>query len=309
MSIKQAEIDFKSLVEKNNGGLTIEFSSKLIDELRKNFNDEDQQWFIANFYVYLHYHPTKEFPINLENIYKMIGFATKANAKRTLKNNFIEGEDYTISKKDLSPGNTIIRRDDGKFSDEEVLLNVDTFKNLCMITKTEKSKKIRKYYIKLEGLFNELVNQQRKEYEEKINLLEEENIKKEEKIKILEHKPETYGFSCRKSGFVYLIRDRKKPGHYKIGMAVDSNKRIGELNTASSEKSLELVYEIDAYDREFFERTIHSLLQPFNIRGRREWFYFSNDDEVNYAIFVMDSLVNQLQQFNIQSHQDLEQFL
>lgn len=58
----------------------------------------------------------------------MIGFSTKANAKRTLNNNFIEGEDYLIRKnKELSSVNTVIRRDDGKFGEEEILLNVDTF--------------------------------------------------------------------------------------------------------------------------------------------------------------------------------------
>jgi hypothetical protein len=36
----------------------------------------------------MNYHQTKDFPINLEDIFKMIGFANKGNAKRTLENNF-----------------------------------------------------------------------------------------------------------------------------------------------------------------------------------------------------------------------------
>jgi phage anti-repressor protein len=36
--------------------------------------------------------------------------------------------------------------------EEELLLNVDTFKNLCMLTKSEESKKICKYYVKLHNI-------------------------------------------------------------------------------------------------------------------------------------------------------------
>jgi phage anti-repressor protein len=60
--------------------------------------------------------------------------STKGNAKRTLSNNFTEGEDYQI---------LFIPTDEKSIGrpEEDILLNVDTFKNLCMITKTEKSKK------------------------------------------------------------------------------------------------------------------------------------------------------------------------
>ena len=40
------------------------------------------------------------------------------------------------------------------------MLNVDTFKNICMMTKTEKAKQIRKYYVKLENIFNKLINEE-----------------------------------------------------------------------------------------------------------------------------------------------------
>ena len=50
--------------------------------------------------MYINYHPTNEYPINLENVYKMIGFANKGNAKRTLINNFEENKDFMIKKDD-----------------------------------------------------------------------------------------------------------------------------------------------------------------------------------------------------------------
>lgn len=59
--------------------------------------EEEQQWYIANLYIYMNYHPTNDYPINLEDVFKMIGFANKGNAKRTLENNFIKDEDYKIT--------------------------------------------------------------------------------------------------------------------------------------------------------------------------------------------------------------------
>jgi phage anti-repressor protein len=34
-----------------------------------------------------------------------------------------------------------------------IMLNVDTFKNLCMLVKSDKAKEIRKYYVKLENIY------------------------------------------------------------------------------------------------------------------------------------------------------------
>lgn len=85
--------------------------------------------------MYMNYHPTEDYPINLENVMKMLGFAHKKNAKRTLQNNFIEGDDYKI---------IFLPREKNSFGgrpEETIMLNVDTFKNLCMLMKTDKGKK------------------------------------------------------------------------------------------------------------------------------------------------------------------------
>ena len=153
---------------KNNKILTsIDFQSNI------QFNEQEQKWFIANFYVFLNYHSTNEFPINLENIFKLLGFANKKNAKRTLENNFTIDEDYKI---------TVLPTEHGQFPRENVLLNVDTFKSLCMIVKSEKSKEIRKYYIKLENIYNKLINEERIEYAKKIEDSKKELEKQQKKI-------------------------------------------------------------------------------------------------------------------------------
>ena len=156
--IKKEIIDFKDLVEKGKNRISINFQSKFINKLNNEFNDEEQKWYIANFYVFLNYHQTEEYPINLENVYEMIGFANKGNAKRTLVNNFNENDDYKIV---ILPRENNLRKDLGGRNEEKILLNVDTFKMICMLAKTENGKKIRKYYIKLENIYNNILNEER----------------------------------------------------------------------------------------------------------------------------------------------------
>jgi len=180
-------INFKELVKNSNTTLSLNVQDRLVQRLNDDFTEDEQRWYIANLYMYMNYHPTNDYPINLEHVFGMIGFANKENAKRTLKNNFTDGEDYK---------KLLVRRDEQKTNEEEVLLlptekqktdenrgghnketvmlNVDTFKNLCMMVKTDKGKQIRKYYVKLENVYNEIVKdeiQQRKRELEDHHLL------------------------------------------------------------------------------------------------------------------------------------------
>jgi phage anti-repressor protein len=108
--------------------------------------------------------------------------SNKANAKRLLKHNFKENSDYKIvfirtdeNKTLLIPtdqqvpnikygknigGRTVIRTDDGKFSNETIMLNINTFKKLCLKANTENADKIHDYYIKLEMIYNELMKEE-----------------------------------------------------------------------------------------------------------------------------------------------------
>jgi hypothetical protein len=93
----------------------------MIDKLETNFTEFQSRWFIANVYAFLMYHSTKDFPISIDTIYKLIGFANKANAKRALINNFIKDEDYKIN---------VIPRDEASIkpgqNEETIMLNIDT---------------------------------------------------------------------------------------------------------------------------------------------------------------------------------------
>jgi len=82
--IKPKSINFKDLVKNSNTTLSLDVQSKIVDKLNNIFTEQEQHWYIANLYMYMNYHPTNDFPINLDDVFKMIGFANKENAKRTL---------------------------------------------------------------------------------------------------------------------------------------------------------------------------------------------------------------------------------
>jgi anti-repressor protein len=105
----------------------------------------------------MNYHATNDYPINLEYVYKMIGFAKKGNAMKTIKSNFTENEDYKVLLFPTEKQKTEESR--GGHNKETVMLNVDTFKNLCMIAKTDKGKQIRKHYVKLENIYNQIIKE------------------------------------------------------------------------------------------------------------------------------------------------------
>ncbi len=202
-------------------------------------------------------------------MWKFIGFSNKANAKRLLKHNFTEEKDYNTvlvrtdenktllirtdeqKNKDNRGGaiikKPVIRTDDGTFASETIMLNINTFKKLCLKANTENADKIHDYYIRLEMIYNQLMkeelDEQKTKIEEKNELLQEQ----QKKIDLLENKPKTHGFLARRHGYVYMITDRAKLGHYKIGMTYNVDKRLRNLNTSSSEKSLSVYHEIESF--------------------------------------------------------------
>jgi phage anti-repressor protein/septum formation inhibitor MinC len=154
----------------NSTIINTNFKSKLIERLNTTFNDDEKQWYISNLYMYLTYDSTKEYPVNLDNVYRLIGFANKGNAKRTLENNFVKDDDYVIVKSKAlllrKEKQTEDEQKRGGHNQEQILLNVETFKTLCMLAKTDKGKSIRKYYIKLENIYNTLFNEERLEQQQ-----------------------------------------------------------------------------------------------------------------------------------------------
>ena len=214
-------VNFSELVRSSGTTLSLDIQSKLVAHLSETFTETEQQWYIANLYVYMNYHPTEDYPINLEDVFKMIGFAHKKNAKRTLENNFTQNEDYKIN---VLPRERIRTGPDS----ETIMLNVDTFKNLCMMAKTEKGKEIRKYYVKLENIYNKIIKEEI-EAQQKMLTHDLNEKHKAEQVKLREKTLLEQFPKNTMCVYIGTIDDTSTTGEklVKFGISNDLNTRVG----------------------------------------------------------------------------------
>ena len=139
-----------TLIETNPiSRLSNEYNNKFLTKIKDKFNELEQQMFVSSFYCYLNYHPTNDYVIDLDNIWKWLGFSQKGMAKRTLEKYFTIEKDYKCSL--CRPAK---QKEDGRggHNKETILLNINTFKLFCIKTETKKAKEIHEYFVKLEGV-------------------------------------------------------------------------------------------------------------------------------------------------------------
>lgn len=119
-------VDIVNLIESNPiTKFTGNYQSKLIEKVKNSFTAYEQQIFLASFYCYLKYDKTKDFVIDLDNVWKWLGFSQKVNAKMLLEKQFIINVDYT---KSLLLQQKQTTNTKGGHNKETFMLNVDTFK-------------------------------------------------------------------------------------------------------------------------------------------------------------------------------------
>ena len=150
-------LDIVNLIEKNPiTKLTKPYQSRLINKIKARFTTDEQQLFLASFYCYLNY-KKDDYPVDLDNVWEWMGFSEKSKAKRTLAKNFAEPEDYKISEENKN------QEKHGGHNKEQILMTIKTFKKLCMKANTKKSNEIHDYYLKLEEILHETLDEESKE--------------------------------------------------------------------------------------------------------------------------------------------------
>lgn len=138
-------LDIVHLIESNPiARFNQTYHSKIIDKLNVKFSNYDEKIFLSNFYCYLKYDKVNDFVIDLDNIWKYIGFRNKANAKRLLRNSFIIEKDYKILLLNIQ-------------EKEKIMLNIQTFKKLCVKSFIKRGDEIYDYFSKLEEVFYEIL--------------------------------------------------------------------------------------------------------------------------------------------------------
>jgi hypothetical protein len=189
------EFNIVELIENNPiSKLSQTYNSKLISKIQEVFTDFEQQLFVSSFYCYLNYNKNTDFVVDLDNVWKWIGFCQKIDAKRLLEKHFIVDIDYKLAL-DQTKASGIKKPNCKASSNEEkwgghnkqtILLTVKCFKSLCLKAQTKKAAEIHEYYIKLEETLHEIVEEEtdelRLQLEQKDNIILE--IKEDsEKIK------------------------------------------------------------------------------------------------------------------------------
>ena len=81
-----------------------------------------------NLKFYLNYNSKNEFIIDLDNIWKWLGFSTKQKSKELLEKNFIINKDYTLLTQQVKQSSHI----KGGHNKETFMLNIKTFKKYCL---------------------------------------------------------------------------------------------------------------------------------------------------------------------------------
>lgn len=249
--IKPTAINYTELLK--NSTTTLQLSettqSKLIDLLNEQFTEQQQHLYVTNLWMYMNYHPTNDFPINLETVFHMIGFANKGNAKRTLENNFTKDEDYKII---LLPRE---KKQNAGRCEEEIMLNTDTFKSMCMIAKTPQGKEMRKYYVKLENINHHLITEELKE--QKLLLIEQTEVYTKEKEQIWKN-------SFRNKYVVYLICISENL--IKYGYTKDFDGRLTSHKTDYG-KNIQIAFIIESKNNEMLETLFenHEKIKPNRI--------------------------------------------
>jgi hypothetical protein len=164
-------VDIVNLIESNpitklNGN----YQSKLIQKVKNTFTEYEQQIFLASFYCYLNYDRKNDFVIDLDNVWKWLGFGLKVNAKRVLEKNFIINKDYILLPCQVAKQTNYLK---GGHNKEIFMLNINTFKKFCLKAETKKADEIHEYYIKLEETFQEVIEEESNELKTQ---LEQKNV-------------------------------------------------------------------------------------------------------------------------------------
>ena len=105
---------------------------------------------------------TNEFPVDFDDAWQWIGYATKQKAKNKLLNNFEEGLDFNLTQtvKVQKEGRRTVSR-----PYEHISLSTDCFKSLGMMAGTQKGKEVRRYFLECERQVKTVIPAQAHEIE------------------------------------------------------------------------------------------------------------------------------------------------
>lgn len=177
---QQQELNIVELIEKNPiTRLSHEYNGRLLTKIQQSFTGFEQQLFVSSFYCYLNYDKNMDFIVDLDNVWKWLGFQQKVNAMTLLEKHFKIDIDY----KNIAPQET--PKSHGGHNKQTIMLTVRCFKSLCLKAQTKKASEIHEYYMKMEEVLHQIVEEETDELKQQ---LEQKNAVIQEKDSMIQEK-------------------------------------------------------------------------------------------------------------------------
>lgn len=301
-------LDIVALVKNSKiSSLDDEYQVKLIEKIQGTFTEIEQQLCISALIGFINHDTEKDFIIDLDPIWKWLGFGRKSDAKKVIIKNFIKDVDY----KEKTAEVAVARRENalgGGLNKETILMTIDTFKKFCLKSNTKKADSIHNYYIKLEKLFLQTILEQSTELKNKLennkqefkqelgNIQKELNKEKAQKNKMLNRR----FYNTPNYEYVYAFKDNLKDKNsvIKIGKSKKLIKR--EEFYSNNNKSGGIIFLIKCLDCTLIEKICHHILDKFRINKNQEWFKVNNElaiKTMKMVVSFMDSNIEEMETF------------
>jgi phage anti-repressor protein len=107
----------------------------------------------------LNYDTKKDFVVDLDDVWKWMGFSKKYYANTVLTKHFTEKTDYI----NLATADAVARSDDEKWGGQnikKIMMTIKCFKSLCLKAQTKKASEIHEYYLKMEEVLHEVIEEE-----------------------------------------------------------------------------------------------------------------------------------------------------
>jgi hypothetical protein len=137
------------------------YDSSLTDTIDEEFSDEEKVFFMSNMMCFTHHKDKNNCFIDVDKIWRWLGFSNKSCITRLIKKTLTIGNDYIIldnnnSKKGQLGGQNI----------QKFYLNNQGFQLICLRSSTERSHFIHSCYIKLMSIMFDTIDRDKKKIEE-----------------------------------------------------------------------------------------------------------------------------------------------
>ena len=248
-----------------------------MEEFLKKFSDVPNEFIDDFFKIVKEEYNDYERIIDFDVVVKWLN-VRKDNLKKLLINNFDDKYDYEIEKR-------IYKRSSGKTHEEKIMLTPNCFKELCMLSRTEKAKEVRKYFLSVGKLVKKYYTDIQTKLYKQLDLLKENQ---KPKVDI-------------KGGVIYILRAQNTTAEavgkelYKLGKTENIKTRLKTYNSGNA-NDIEPVFILKVNNVSSVEDCIQNLMKDSQYRKYKE-IYEVDLDIIKKACVYCDALINGFNEF------------